>query len=426
MPNKKSLLLFPAAALFIVLAALAQQAATEAPAGFDTPALLQNPGSQSVSNGIAEPAGDTFALDQKVFEAVEDPATNGLGPVFNATSCVGCHANPVTGGPSQITELRVGHKDVNGNFVNPSIPINGGANTISGRSLVNDRATCVEAQEHVPETESIRALRAVLNTLGDGFVEAVDDRTLLAIAASQPQQSDGLIQGEAIQVPILEAPGKTRVGRFGWKDQHGSVLSFAADAYQNEMGVTSRLRPTDSTSVCKTTSDPEDVPDSIGMAHIDHFAQFIRGTQAPPRDTTLAATADAMSGHQYFESIGCNICHVESMVTAPAGTAVNLGPYVVPDALGNKVIHPFGDFLLHDIGTGDGIVQVGPQDTANKLRTVPLWGLRTRSRFMHDLGSLTLEDAINRHGGEAQQVTAGFNSLTPAEQQQLILFLKSL
>ena len=228
--------------------------------------------------------------------------------------------------------------------------------------------------------------RAVLNTLGDGFVEAVDDSTLLAIAQNQAQQSGGLIHGEAIQVPILETPGTTRVGRFGWKDQHGSLLSFAADAYQNEMGVTSRLGSTDSTSVCKSTSDPEDVPDQFGLANIDHFAQFIRGTKAPPRDTTLAATADAQAGQQLFESIGCNICHVESMTTAPAGTAVNGGAqYPVPEALGNKVIHPFGDFLLHDIGTGDGIVQVGPQDTAKKLRTVPLWGLRTKSRLMHDL-----------------------------------------
>ncbi len=421
--QRRFLIAFPLGALITVLA---QQAATEAPAGFDTPALVQNPGSQSSSNGIAEPTGDTFALDQKIFETVEDPVINGLGPVFNATSCAACHQNPVTGGPSQITEIRIGHRDDNGNFVNPTITINDGANTIAGRSLVNDRATCPQAQEHVPEAETIRALRAVLNTLGDGFVEAVDDSTLLAIAQNQPQQSGGLIHGEAIQVPIFEAAGMTRVGRFGWKDQHGSILSFAADAYVNEMGVTSRLRPTDNTSVCKTSSDPEDVPDALGMANIDHFAQFIRGTKVPPRDTTLAATSDAQAGQQMFESVGCNICHVESMTTAAAGTSINGGQYTVPDALGNKVIHPFGDFLLHDIGTGDGIVQAGPQDTANKLRTSALWGLRTKSRYMHDLGSLTLEEAIGRHRGEARGVISQFHGLTTVQQQQLITFLKSL
>jgi CxxC motif-containing protein (DUF1111 family) len=105
---------------------------------------------------------------------------------------------------------------------------------------------------------------------------------------------------------------------------------------------------------------------------------------------------------------------------------LNGGTYTVPAALGNKVFHPYGDFLLHNVGTGDGIVQVGPADTANKLRTAPLWGLRIKSRFMHDNASITLSDAIQRHAGEAQGVIASFNSLTAAQQQQLITFLKSL
>src|SRR6516164_1816648 len=131
------------------IALQAQVTATEAPAGFNTPTLqTQNAGSQSLSNGIAEPAGDTFAVDQQIFEKRED-ANLGLGPVFNATSCSECHQNPVSGGASQITEIRVGHRDDNGNFVNPSVTINGG--TISGRSLINDRAVCPDAQERVPE-----------------------------------------------------------------------------------------------------------------------------------------------------------------------------------------------------------------------------------------------------------------------------------
>jgi CxxC motif-containing protein (DUF1111 family) len=409
----------------LAIALIAQNTAAEAPAGFDTPALRQNPGSQSVSNGLIEPAGDTFANDQAFFEKQED-AGDGIGPVFNATSCVTCHANPVTGGSSQIAELRVGHLDANGNFVNPSVPINGGADSITGRSLINDRALCPQAQERVPPTETIRTLRAVLNTLGDGFVEAIDDSTLAAIAQAQPAQSNGLIAGEVIQVPVLESPGQKRAGRFGWKNQHSSLLSFVGDAYLNEMGVTNRLRPTDSTSVCKTTTDIEDVTDTIGMANIDHFTQFIRATKAPPRDTALAASADALAGQALFESTGCNICHVESITTATPGTVINGGAYTVPDALGNKVIHPFGDFLLHDVGTGDHIVQGGPLDTAPKLRTVPLWGLRTKSRFMHDLASLTLEQAIRRHAGEAREVVGNFRQLTDQQKQQLLLFLQSL
>ncbi len=422
----KLLFCVPIIALGIALITSAQQTGTEAPAAFATPTLVNNPGSQSVSNGLAEQTGDTFALDQSIFETQHDAST-GLGPLFNATSCVSCHQNAgVSGSASQITEIRVGHRDDNGNFVNPTVTINDGLNTVAGRSLINDRATCAQAQEHVPESENIRTLRAVLNTLGDGFVEAIDDNTLVAIAQGQPALSNGLIQGEVIQVPVLEAPGQTRVGRFGWKNQHGSLLSFIADAQLNEMGRTSRLKPQDTSTVCKTTQDPEDQPDALGLAAIDHYAQFIRGTQAPPRDTVAAATPDAIAGQALFESVRCSVCHVESITTAAAGAPINGGAFTVQPALANKVIHPFGDFLLHDIGTGDGIVQNPPQDTAEKMRTVPLWGLRTKSRYMHDLASLTLEAAIARHKGEAREVTHSFNSLTATQQQQLITFLKSL
>ncbi len=407
------------------LTGIAQQPATEAPAGFDTPTLAQNPGSQSTNNGLVEPPGDTYAHDQQVYEQIHDVST-GLGPVFNGRACAECHQNPVSGGASQFTELRVGHNDANGNFVNPTVLIDDGANSITGRSIINDRAVIPQTQEHVPVTENIRALRAALNTLGDGFVEAIDDSTLQAIAQQQPDISEGRIHGEAIEVPVLEAPGQNRVGRFGWKDQHSSLLSFIGDAYLNEMGVTNRLRPKDTTTIGKITSDPEDVPDNLGLADIDHFAQFVRGTKVPPRDATLAASADAEAGQALFEKIRCNTCHVESITTAPTGTVINGGQFSVPEALGNKIIHPYGDFLLHDVGTGDGIVQNPPQDTANKLRTAALWGLRMSPRYMHDLLSLTLADAIERHQGEAAHVEKRFDELTPTQKQQIFTFLNSL
>lgn len=411
--------------LAIVLAGIAQQAPSEAPTGFATPTLVQNPGSQSVSNGIAEPPGDTYALDQRKFEEDHDPST-GLGPVFNARACADCHQNPVSGGSSQFTEVRAGHMDANDNFVAATVPIKAGANIIANRSIINDRALIPQAQEHIPDTENIRALRAALNTLGDGFVEAIEDKTLQGIAQHQIDVTGGRIHGEAVEVPVLEAPGQTRIGRFGWKDQHSSLLSFIGDAYLNEMGVTNRLRPKDVTTVGKITSDPEDIPDNLGLADIDHFAQFIRGTKVPPRDMALAATKGSQAGEQIFDRIGCSTCHVSSIVTAPTGTVINGGAFTVPDALGNKIIHPYGDFLLHEIGTGDGIVQNPPQDTANKVRTVPLWGLRMHPRHMHDLRSLTLEDAIERHRGEADEVRERFDGLSPAEKQQLITFLNSL
>jgi CxxC motif-containing protein (DUF1111 family) len=204
------------------------------------------------------------------------------------------------------------------------------------------------------------------------------------------------------------------------------LLSFIADAYLNEMGITSRLRPNEVTTVLLTTTGINDRPDDLGLEDIDHFAQFVRGTMVPPRDTALAATPAAVRGESVFKHIGCSVCHVQTITTAPAGTVVDGGMFVVPEALGNKIIHPFGDFLLHDIGTGDGIVQVGPQDTANKLRTAPLWGLREKARFMHDLRSLSLENAIIRHEGEAHESARRFRELSPEDREALITFLHTL
>ena len=410
--------------------------ATEAPPGFDTPTLATNPGSQSHSNGIVEPTGDSFQLDQQVYETTHDVST-GLGPVYNGRSCAECHQNPVSGGASQFTELRAGHA-VKGTFINPSIPIDDCPinvpiddcpNTIVGRSIVNDRAVVPEAQEKIPASENLRELRAALITLGDGFVEAVEDSTLKDIASLQKKITGGRIQGEAIEVPMFEAPGETRVGRFGWKDQHGSLLSFVADAYLNEMGVTNPLRPMDTVAFNtfgKITSDPEDKPDNLGLADIDHFAQFVRGTKVPPRDANLQYTPEAVAGEKLFITTGCGICHVPTLITAPAGTPIN-SKFGVPAALGNKEIHPFGDYLMHDIGTAGGIVQTATaQDTAFKFRTAPLWGLRMRPRYMHDLRSLTLEDAIERHHVEAEDVTKRFRELSDAEKHELMTFLNSL
>jgi CxxC motif-containing protein (DUF1111 family) len=416
--------------LSIAFAGVAQNGATEAPSGFTTPINCPStnipPGIGSCSsNGLAEPAGDTFLNDQQHFEEQED-VTNGLGPLYNEKSCVNCHQNPVSGGISEVTEQRMGHTDSNGNFVNPTISINDGANSIPNRSLINSNAICPQATERPTSLETIATFRTSLNTLGDGFVEAIDSNTLAAIPNQQFNQSGGRIAGEFIQVPVLESPGQIRGGRFGWKNQMASLLSFSSDAYLNEMGITNRLNTTDITSVCKTTSDPEDSADSAGLADIDHFAQFMRATKVPPRDTALANTSDAITGHNLFVQIGCSICHIESLTTAPAGTVINGGAFTVPAALGNKIIHPFSDFLLHDVGTGDGIVQNGPADTANKMRTAPLWGVRTRNRLMHDGESLLRNDAILRHAGEANFVINNYRNLTTTQKNQLITFLNSL
>ncbi|HEY4563722.1 MAG TPA: di-heme oxidoredictase family protein, partial [Thermoanaerobaculia bacterium] len=156
------------------------------------------------------------------------------------------------------------------------------------------------------------------------------------------------------------------------------------------------------------------------------FVRFMRSTKVPARDAVLAATPEAQAGAMIFHQIGCDLCHVATIQTAPAGTVINGGTYTVPPALGDKVIHPFSDFMLHDVGTGDGIVQNGGQATARKLRTPPLWGLRTRSRFMHDLATVSYESAVFRHGGEAGQVIQAYRRLPPPQRDQLMQFLRSL
>ena len=436
--------------------------------------------------------------DQKVFEEIEHIAPDGLGPLYNAQSCRECHQTPVTGAASQVTELRVGHLDAHGQFQNPQIPINHSAELIKDRNLVNDRAICPEIQARVPATEIVRTTRLVTNTLGDGYVEAIADETLLKLRKDQCKASRGKICGQAIKVlvPESEGEGKDRIGRFGWKDQHASLLAFAADAYLNEMGITNSLQKTEVTTICNppvaTTvpnpdpakiTEPNSLPDPTdnNLEDIDHFASFMRSLKAPARDATAAATPEVKLGAQLFAKIGCASCHVETMVTGKSPAAPG-GPGLHSDALENRTIHPYSDFLLHNVGTGDGIpialvehfgrervekrmrelegsrAAETPQrekgktedecsesyqtavlegekhpdllrDTLcarNKIRTAPLWGLRLRSRLMHDGASVQLGAAILRHKGEAEEVTERFSRLTPADEKALLAFLQSL
>ena len=292
--------------------------------------LLQAPtGFDNVSNGVADQP--THEADQVKFQQVET-IPDGLGPLFNGESCNECHQSPVTGGVSQVTELRVGHKGKDGKFQNPEIPINHGSEIIKGRSLVNSRAICPNAafpttdiKEHVPDSETIRTFRTSLSILGDGFVEAVDDTTLIGISQTQCKQTSGKICGLVLYVPVLESPGLTRVGRFGWKNQHASLLSFAGDAYLNEVGITNQIFPDEVTKLCNTVAEPNDKPGADGLSDIDRFARFMRATKAPARDPQQAATPAAKRGEALFEKVGCAICHVPTLTTAAPGTPVNAG-----------------------------------------------------------------------------------------------------
>jgi CxxC motif-containing protein (DUF1111 family) len=395
--------------LLLVCAALAlalPSARTQGPTPLAAPAEALA-GFDNLTNGFVTQAELDTARD--VFEEREG-LSDGLGPVYNAQSCAECHQTPITGAVSQVTELRAGHFDAaRGLFLDHP-----------GGSLINDRAINAAFQETVLPGNEVRTFRSSLNTLGDGYVEAIDSNVLVAISRNQPFD----LRGQFVQVPVLEANGALRVGRFGWKDQHASLVSFSGDAYLNEMGITNELFPTDNTSNGRVVSDG--IPDPENTEDVESFATFMRATKAPPRDAAAAATPAARAGSDIFNAIGCVICHVRNITTAPAGTVINGGALTVGSALGNKVVHPFSDFLLHDIGTGDGIVQNGGQGTRNKLRTAPLWGLRTHSRYMHDGASMTFDDVIARHREQAAGVASNYRNLTPSQRGQLQAFLKSL
>jgi len=289
--------------------------------------------------------------------------------------------------------------------------------------LINDRAVAAAIVERISTAETVTTFRTSLNTLGDGFVEAIGSSTLQANVNAQPAGQRGTL----ISVAVFESNGGTRIGRFGWKDQQASLVSFSADAYLNEMGITSNFPQTNtentsngnSVAAFDTVADPEDATNT----DVQKFADFMRATRAPGRGPI---TAQVNAGAALFDSIGCDTCHTPRFTTLAPGTSINAGTFTVPAALGNKIIRPFSDFALHNVGTGDGIVQNGGQGSANQLRTPPLWGVRARNKLMHDGQTNTFNDAILRHAGQATGARNNYANLSNANKQNLIAFLLSL
>jgi len=369
--------------------------------------------------------------DNKFIFSERETIDDGLGPTYNDVGCVECHQSVDVGAFSQTMEFRAGHL-VNGNFVdNP------------GGQLIHARGTDSDIVEHISTAETERAFRITLGTLGDGFVECISNTTLQNNVAAEPAAQRGTLT----TVPVVEANNALRIGRFGWKAQHASLLSFSGDAYLNEMGITnpfdgsngrSSSDPNAGTSEnpastadgvitiafgnpngFDTVADPEDDGNDVIA-----FADFMAATRAPGRQNPIPAAA--VRGDPLFTQVGCAVCHTRTFTTATPGTSINGGAFTVPAALGSKIIHPFSDFALHDIGTGDGIVQNGGQGTRNMMRTAPLWGIRARNRFMHDGLSVNITETINRHAGQATAARNAFNSLTAGQRADLVFFVLSL
>jgi CxxC motif-containing protein (DUF1111 family) len=386
------------------------------------------PQSFEVQNGFLSQKHFDAAKD--AFEEIETPE-GGLGVHFNEGSCLGCHAPPsdrgLPGGNSRATELRAGHFG----GANQFIPAPGG--TLITALAVGEVTTEVEA---LPDSENVRDRFITPSLFGAGFVECIADETLRRIALEQATQSGGRIRGLVREVQILEAPENSGVGRFGWAAQHASLLSFSADAYRNEMGITSPLEPKDNTflgqPVDDGVADPEDTEETFGE-DVELFTAFMRALAAPPRllPAGQREREEIEEGLKVFKSIGCAVCHVPELVTAKTGSLVNGGAFRVPKALGNKRIHPYGDFLLHDIGTGPNILREGmPPAARNKVRTAALWGMGTRlaksDPLLHDGSARTLEEAVRRHKNSAAQEAEKFQRLPEGERTRLLKFLRSL
>ena len=423
---KISALLFFAAALVFPLtytSSVEGQAATNAP----TTAMDAREDDDDLFNGFGVLGAEvdectnpavalrSFRDNKAIFEEREE-VDEGLGPTYNDVACSACHQAPVTGHVSQINEFRAGSVNIFGQFVAPP----------GGQTLLQDRAIAPGAQEHANTGLDIHEFRSTRTVLGDGFVEAIANQTLQNNVAAQPAAQRGQLR----TVTVLEAAPATRVGRFGHKSQHASLVSFSADAYLNEMGITSPLQPNENNILGQSSApfdngcdgpctDPEDDGDDV-----EAFAAFQRALRAPGRGPI---NADVNAGQTLFSAIGCAVCHTPQFTTALAGTVINGGAFVVPAALGNKIIRPFSDFALHNIGTSAGIGAEAGVNDRFATTTIALWGVRTKNRFIMQGNTNTIFDSIQVHGGQAATARNNFNNaLNTTQKNQLIAFVLSL
>jgi CxxC motif-containing protein (DUF1111 family) len=359
--------------------------------------------------GITPRQLEEFRMGLDDFLEVET-SEEGLGPAFNGTSCAVCHNVPVVGGAGVIGEIRAAGRDANGRPV---------ALSPDGETLFQLFSTPLHGcQVQLPPEAIIIARRIPIPLFGAGLVEAIADESILALADPDDTNADG-ISGRASIVRDI-ATGDRRVGRFGWKGQHATLLAFGADAYRNEMGITNDLfreelgvgLTPEQYRRCDPFPDPEDrIDPATRRRGIDNFESFMRFLAPAGRGEMSAQVA---RGQEVFASIGCAACHVPAFTTAPSREP----------AFDRQAVLLFSDLLLHDIGTGDDI----PQASAlpEEIRTPALWGVRFRRPLLHDGSAPTLEDAIERHRNEADRSRRLFESLPAETRAALLAFLRSL
>jgi CxxC motif-containing protein (DUF1111 family) len=392
---------------------------------------------------------------------------NGLGARFNSNSCDSCHSQPYVGGssPPQNPLMSIATADGATNevpwFITAAGPIrearfvqsngarDGGVHNlfvISGRA---DAGSCsIQQPVFTPAGNPLTGqggnsnvvFRIPTPTLGAGLIEAIPDSAILANMANNAAQNTQLgVKGHANAIlggnTNLSANDGT-ITRFGWKAQNKSLLMFAGEAYNVEMGISNQLFPQerDNTPGCQpyniTPNDTNNFvmsssyPATAVLSDIEAFADFMR-MLAPP--IPAAATPSTVSGRAEFIGVGCAACHTPSLTT---GAAIASGSSRSPSpALSGQTVNLFSDLIVHHMGQGlaDGITQgsAGPDE----FRTAPLWGVGQRVFFLHDGRTSDLLAAIQAHasqGSEANTIIQRFNTLSGAQQQNILNFLRSL
>lgn len=359
--------------------------------------------------GLTPREFEEFTVGRDDFLEVEE-SEEGLGPAFNATGCATCHSIPAVGGGSTVTEVRAGYRDPSGSF-----------HELGGGTLYHLFSTPDHrCQALIPDAVNVIAYRITVPLFGAGLIEAIPDEDIRAREDPFDSDRDGVSGRAAIIVDV--ASGERRVGRFGWKAQHATLLTFSGDAYTNEMGITNDLFPKETINgidqtrmrYCDPFPDPEDRADPrTGRRAIDNFAAFMRFLAPVGRGTALNVEA-AAQGERTFAAIGCSTCHTPTMTTGPSAHP----------AFHRRSVALFSDLLLHEVGTGDGIAQAAAEP--DEIRTPALWGLRFRRPLLHDGSAATIEDAILRHGREAAVARESFRRLDPATRSWLLEFLRTL
>jgi CxxC motif-containing protein (DUF1111 family) len=348
-----------------------------------------------------------FQAGKAVFERDFDPP-GGLGPVFNNTSCAKCHDQGAIGGGSDTLETRYG-RVTNGVF-DSLTQFDGQLLHSKGIGLFNGVDFVGEV---VPPEANVVAQRRTNPLFGLGLVDAVPDQSLMDIAQFE-QEFTPETAGRALVVTDIFS-GLPRVGRFGWKCQIATVLTFSGNAFLNEMGITTPFFPTENPpqgDVALLAANPARTNPNDTTATVMQLADHTTFLAPPPR---RPRTRRALIGEALFFQVGCADCHLPAMQTGPNPVA----------ALNEVDFFPFSDFLLHDMGSlNDGIAQSGA--TGQEMRTAPLWGARIRTSFLHDGRAKTLGDAILAHDGQGLAARNRFAGLSERDQADLLAYINTL